>query len=251
MGAAACNAARAVDYRGAGTVEFLVDVDGNFYFLEMNTRLQVEHPVTEMVTQLDLVQAQFEVAMGAPLRFSQSDVSLSGHAIEARLYAENPGKRFLPGPGRVLLWRSPDGVRVDTGVESGTDVSPNYDPMLAKVIVWGPDRAVAVTRMRRALEELNVGGVRTSAPAALAVLEEPTFLAGDYDTHLLESLDLSAPRGPQEDLVAALAAVHRHHLSRRSAMAPDAGERAGWLARSREGTSDHRRRAARHGGASL
>ncbi len=105
--------------------------------------------------------------------------------------------------------------------------------------------------MRRALEELNVGGVRTSAPAALAVLEEPRFLAGDYDTHLLESLDLSAPRGPEEDLVAAVAAVHRHHLSRRRAMGPDAGARAGWLARSRETTSDHRRRAARHGGASL
>ena len=252
MGEVALRAGRAVGYEGAGTVEFLYS-KGEFFFLEMNTRLQVEHPITEMVTGIDLVRDQLLVAAGEPLERSQDDVVMRGHSIEVRINAEDVPAGFLPSTGTISNLRLPGGpwVRVDSCMYRGLEVGLDYDPMLAKVIVWGPDRAVAVTRMRRALEELNVGGVRTSAPAALAVLEEPTFLAGDYDTHLLESLDLSAPRGPQEDLVAALAAVHRHHLSRRSAMAPDAGERAGWLARSREGTSDHRRRAARHGGASL
>ena len=212
MGAAACNAARAVDYRGAGTVEFLVDVDGNFYFLEMNTRLQVEHPVTEMVTQLDLVQAQFEVAMGAPLRFSQSDVSLSGHAIEARLYAENPGKRFLPGPGRVLLWRSPDGVRVDTGVESGTDVSPNYDPMLAKIIAHGPNREVARHKLIQALQRLVCFGVPTNRAFLVQLLNLEAFKAGEAHTQFIDSLDI-ALTGSFENACAdavAAAAVLRH-----------------------------------------
>ncbi len=252
MGEVALRAGRAVGYEGAGTVEFLYS-KGEFFFLEMNTRLQVEHPVTEMVTGIDLVRDQLLVAAGEPLERTQEEVVMRGHSIEVRINAEDVPAGFLPSTGTIRNLRLPGGpwVRVDSCLYRGLEVGLDYDPMLAKVIVWGPDRAVAVARMRRALEELNVGGVRTSAPAALAVLEEPRFLAGDYDTHLLESLDLSAPRGPEEDLVAAVAAVHRHHLSRRRAMGPDAGARAGWLARSRETTSDHRRRAARHGGASL
>jgi acetyl-CoA carboxylase biotin carboxylase subunit len=252
MGEVALRAGRAVGYEGAGTVEFLYS-KGEFFFLEMNTRLQVEHPITEMVTGIDLVRDQLLVAAGEPLERTQEEVVMRGHSIEVRINAEDVPAGFLPSTGTIRNLRLPGGpwVRVDSCLYRGLEVGLDYDPMLAKVIVWGPDRAVAVARMRRALEELNVGGVRTSAPAALAVLEEPRFLAGDYDTHLLESLDLSAPRGPEEDLVAAVAAVHRHHLSRRRAMGPDAGARAGWLARSRETTSDHRRRAARHGGASL
>ena len=212
MGAAACNAARAVDYRGAGTVEFLVDVDENFFFLEMNTRLQVEHPVTEMVTQLDLVQAQFEVAMGAPLRFSQSDISLSGHAIEARLYAENPGKRFLPGPGRVLLWRSPDGVRVDTGVESGTDVSPHYDPMLAKIIAHGPNRELARYKLIQALQNLICFGVPTNRAFLVQLLALDAFENGEAHTQFIDSLDITLTASFEDACVEAVAAaaVLRH-----------------------------------------
>jgi len=249
MGEVALQAGAAVDYEGAGTVEFLYS-GGEFFFLEMNTRLQVEHPITEMVTGIDLVAEQLRVAAGEPLGYGQEAIEMNGHAIEVRINAEDVPAGFLPATGTVRNLRLPGGpwVRVDSCLYNGLEVGLNYDPMLAKVIVWGPDRAVAVERMRRALEELNVGGVRTSAPAALAVLEEQPFRDGDYDTHFLEALDLSSPEGPEEQLAAALAAVHRFHRARRRAMGADGGERTGWLARSRETTSDYRRRAARHGG---
>jgi len=249
MGEVALRAGRAVGYVGAGTVEFLYS-GGEFFFLEMNTRLQVEHPITEMVTGVDLVREQLLAASGEALRLAQEDVRFQGHAIEVRINAEDVPSGFLPATGTVRNLRLPAGpwVRVDSGLYNGLEVGLAYDPLLAKVIVWGPDRGVAIARMRRALEELNVGGVRTSAPAAIAVLDHEAFQGGEYDTHLLESLDLSSPRGREEDLAAALAAVHRFHGARRRGMGPEAGDRAGWLARSREGLSDHVRRAGRAGG---
>jgi acetyl-CoA carboxylase biotin carboxylase subunit len=249
MGEVALRAAAAVGYEGAGTVEFLFS-GGEFFFLEMNTRLQVEHPITEMVTGIDLVAEQLRVAAGEPLGREQAEIRMHGHAIEVRINAEDVPSGFLPATGTIRNLRLPGGpwVRVDSCMYNGLEVGLNYDPMLAKIIVWGPDRGVAIERMRRALQELNVGGVRTSAPAALAVLEEPAFRAGEYDTHFLESLDLSSPEGPEEELAAALAAVHRYHRARRRAIGADQGDRTGWLARSRERSSDHRRRAGRQGG---
>ena len=176
---------------------------------------------------------------------------MNGHSIEVRINAEDVPAGFLPATGTVQNLRLPGGpwVRVDSCMYDGLEVGLNYDPMLAKIIVWGPDRGTAIARMRRALEELNIGGVRTSATAALAVLAEKRFMDGDYDTHFLESLDLSSPLGNEEDLVAALAAVHRYHRSRQRAISVNGDDRAGWLHRSRESMSDHRRRAGRHGDA--
>jgi acetyl/propionyl-CoA carboxylase alpha subunit len=249
MGEVALRAGRAVGYEGAGTVEFLYS-RGEFFFLEMNTRLQVEHPITEMVTGIDLVRDQLEVAAGLPLQRKQEDVELRGHSIEVRINAEDVNAGFLPATGVVRNLRLPGGpwVRVDSCLYRGLEVGLNYDPMLAKIIVWGPDRAVAIERMRRALEELNVGGVRTSAPAALAVLAEPAFREGNYSTHFLESLDLKGRVGPEERLVAAVAAVHRRAVAQASALQVDRGDRSGWLARSRESVSEYTRRSTRHGG---
>ncbi|MCB8980957.1 MAG: acetyl-CoA carboxylase biotin carboxylase subunit [Ardenticatenaceae bacterium] len=187
MGETAVAAARAVNYDNAGTVEFLLDADGNFYFLEMNTRLQVEHPVTEMVTGLDLVAWQIAVAAGAPLPLIQDQVLLSGHAIEARLYAENPANDFLPVAGPALLWRAPagDGVRVDDGLQTGDDVSVHYDPMLAKIIAHGPDRKTAVQRLTRALETAVLLGFTHNLAYLQAIVQQPDFVAGNYSTHFL------------------------------------------------------------------
>ncbi len=248
MGEVALRAGRAVNYEGVGTVEFLYS-KGEFFFLEMNTRLQVEHPITEMVTGIDLVREQLLVAAGEQLTLKQADIEMRGHSIEVRINAEDVPAGFLPATGTIRNLRLPGGpwVRVDSCMYRGLEVGLNYDPMLGKIVVWGPDREVAMNRMQRALEELNVGGVRTSAPAALAVLAHPKFRAGEYDTHFLEGLDLSSIEGPNEDLAAALAAVHRHHQARRRALSGDQGDRRGWVARSRETTSDYRRRAGRFG----
>jgi acetyl-CoA carboxylase biotin carboxylase subunit len=192
--AAAVAAARAVDYCGAGTVEFLVDAEGDFHFLEMNTRIQVEHPVTEAVTGVDLVAESIRVAAGEPLSFRQSDVVSSGHAIEARIYAEDPDKNFMPSPGRITHWRAPDGpgVRVDAGVEAGNDVPMHYDPMVAKLVVSAGSRDQALHRLRTALSEFVVGGIRTSIPFHLRALESEAFVRGEYDTGFVEA-HLSAP----------------------------------------------------------
>ncbi len=187
MGETAVAAAHAVNYDNAGTVEFLLDASGDFYFLEMNTRLQVEHPVTEMVTGLDLVAWQISVAAGEPLPLAQGEVSLSGHAIEARLYAENPANNFLPVTGPVLLWRvlSGDGLRVDDGIQTGDKVSIHYDPMLAKIIAHGPDRQTAVQRLRRALATAVLLGFTHNLPYLQAIVAQPDFAAGQYSTHFL------------------------------------------------------------------
>ncbi|MGO8948623.1 MAG: acetyl/propionyl/methylcrotonyl-CoA carboxylase subunit alpha [Ktedonobacterales bacterium] len=189
MGQAAVKAAQAVGYVNAGTCEFLLDSDNQYYFLEMNTRLQVEHPVTEMVTGLDLVRLQLAIAAGQPLALSQEEVSRRGHAIEVRLYAEDPANNYLPSTGRLQYFQPPHapGIRVDTGVAGGDEISVHYDPMLAKLIVYGPDRAAAIERLRWALDHCAVLGVATNMPLLRAIAGEADFVAGLTSTAYLET----------------------------------------------------------------
>lgn len=189
MGESAVQAAKAIGYRGAGTVEFLLDSSGAFYFLEMNTRLQVEHPVTEMVTGLDLVALQLQVAEGLALPISQEDVRLEGHAIEVRLYAEEPAKQFLPRTGTIDLWEPAklEGVRFDAGVDTGQEISPFYDPMIAKVISWGATRDVARRRLIGALKETLLFGVTTNKRFLIDILENETFAAGGATTDFIDA----------------------------------------------------------------
>jgi acetyl-CoA carboxylase biotin carboxylase subunit len=212
MGEAAVRLAKDAGYTNAGTVEFLVDAERNFYFLEVNTRLQVEHPVTEMVTGLDLVKLQIRVAAGEPLPFSQEDVKLSGHAVECRLYAEDPGNQFFPSPGTILSRRAPSGpgIRLDDGVYEGFTVSTEYDPMLGKLISWGQDRAEAIARLDRALEEHSVTGIKTNSSLLLGILRDPEFLRGEIFTRWLdERLPhlLAGEQTQERDLVAEDAAI--------------------------------------------
>ena len=189
MGEAAVAAARAIGYVGAGTVEFLLDEDGSFYFMEMNTRLQVEHPVTEMISGLDLVEWQLCVAAGEAMPLSQEQLAISGHAIEARIYAEDPARDFLPSIGRVRHLRTPlenTHVRIDSGVRQGDEVSIHYDPMIAKLIVWDSDRAAAIRRMRAALADFQVAGVTTNTGFLGNVVAHPAFAAGAIDTGFIE-----------------------------------------------------------------
>jgi acetyl-CoA carboxylase biotin carboxylase subunit len=218
MGEVAVRAAAAVGYVGAGTCEFLLAEDGSFYFLEMNTRLQVEHPVTEMVTQRDLVRLQIAVANGEKLPFAQDDLAMHGAAIECRIYAEDPIK-FLPSPGRIVQYRQPTGpyVRDDSGVCEGSEISVFYDPMISKLITWGATRAEAVERMERALMEYRVGGIKTNLAFHRRVLREPDFRAGTYSTAYIESHKelLSKPLALDESddaLDAALTAAALHAL---------------------------------------
>jgi acetyl-CoA carboxylase biotin carboxylase subunit len=184
---AALSAARSCDYFNAGTVEFLVDRDRNFYFLEMNTRLQVEHPVTEMRTGVDIVEEQIRIASGEHLRFRQADISPRGHAIECRIYAEDPDNDFMPSVGRIDCLRTPmgNGVRVDGSIEERTEISYYYDPLMSKVICWGADRGKAINRMIRSLREYVIGGVKTTIPFCLFVLSHRSFRKGVYDTGFL------------------------------------------------------------------
>jgi acetyl-CoA carboxylase biotin carboxylase subunit len=188
MGQVAVRAAEAVSYANAGTVEFLLDRDGSFYFLEMNTRLQVEHPVTECVTGLDLVKEQLRIAAGEPLGHRQEDIRSQGWAIECRITAEDPFNNFLPASGRVIRLFQPSGpgIRLDGGLYEGLEVSLYYDPLLAKLIAWGPTRHEAVQRMRRALREFRIVGLPTSIPFHQWVMENERFLAGQYDTSFLD-----------------------------------------------------------------
>src|SRR5258706_357825 len=182
------NAAAGVGYSNAGTCDFFFDRDGNFFFLEMNTRLQVEHPVTELVTGIDLVHTQIRVAEGEPLGPELDDVQPRGHAIEVRLYAEDPFQRFAPSPGKIEILRWPDGpgVRVDSGVYEGSEISIHYDPMVAKLIVWAADREEALNRLERALAELRVEGIRTTAPLFRALLADADFRSGNLDIGMLD-----------------------------------------------------------------
>lgn len=189
LGEAAVKAAEAVGYRNAGTVEFLMDPQGNFFFSEMNVRIQVEHPVTEMVTGLDLVREQIRVAAGEPLSFSQESVQVSGAAIECRINAEDP-ERFIPSPGTITAFHSPGGpgVRVDTAAHAGAVIPPYYDSLVAKLIVHGEDRTHAVARMRRALAEMEVEGIQTTLPLHRRIMESAEFLAGGFDTGFIGRL---------------------------------------------------------------
>ena len=198
MGEAAIKIAKAVNYVGAGTVEFLFsDATSEFYFLEMNTRLQVEHPVTELVTGFDLVREQINVAAGAPLSFKQADVQWHGHAIECRVYAEDPDNNFFPSPGKITFLRVPagPGIRDDSGVSEGDEVSIHYDPMISKLAAWGRTRAEAIDRMRRALDEYAVGGIKTTLPFFREIVRDEEFIAARLDTGFISRFNERRERG--------------------------------------------------------
>jgi acetyl-CoA carboxylase biotin carboxylase subunit len=188
MGAAAVAAAVAADYEGAGTVEFLLDPEGRFYFMEMNTRVQVEHCVTEVVTGIDIVKTGIRIAAGEGLPLRQDDVRFAGHAIEFRINAEDPERDFLPSPGLVTRWLTPGGpwVRIDSHVYQGYTVPPFYDSLLAKLVVWGRDRDECIARSRWALSQFVVEGVQTTIPFHLRVLDHPRFVSGDVSTHFID-----------------------------------------------------------------
>ncbi|HJK92773.1 MAG TPA: acetyl-CoA carboxylase biotin carboxylase subunit [Polyangiaceae bacterium LLY-WYZ-15_(1-7)] len=188
MGEVAVRAAKAVDYHGAGTVEFLMAADGSFYFLEMNTRLQVEHPITELITGMDLVREQVRVAAGEPLGYTQDDIQRRGAAIQCRVYAEDPATGFLPSPGTIEVLRQPHGpgVRDDSGAYGGAEIPSFYDPLVSKLCVWAPTRELAVQRMRRALTEYVVTGIQTNLPFHLRLMEHEEFVAGQYDTGFID-----------------------------------------------------------------
>ena len=212
MGAAAVAAAESCGYRNAGTVEFLVDKDLNYYFMEMNTRLQVEHPVTEWVTGVDLVAEQLRVAQGEQLGYTTDDLSIRGHAVESRVYAEDPTSNFLPDPGPLTRHAAPSGfgVRVDAGVEEGGEVLVHYDPMISKLTTWGRDRTAAIDRMIRALDEYEVAGMATTIPFCRFAMRHEGFRAGDFTTHFVDrEFDPSALQvdDPEADELAALAAT--------------------------------------------
>jgi acetyl-CoA carboxylase biotin carboxylase subunit len=236
MGEAAVAAAKAVGYRGALTCEFLVNPKGEFYFLEMNTRVQVEHAITEEITGIDIVKAMIRIAAGEPLPFSQDELGITGHAIEARIYAEDADKNFIPSPGDILVYRPPDGIgiRVDSGVYQGATVTVHYDPMVAKLVAWGGDRAEAIDRLRRALQEYVVKGIKTSIPFHLRVLEHPTFLEGPYDTGFIDAhIDALRSGAEREDeahrmarMLAAIAAYRRDKARAERASASSTGGRA-------------------------
>jgi acetyl-CoA carboxylase biotin carboxylase subunit len=229
MAAAACRAAAAVGYVGAGTCEFLLGADGAFYFLEMNTRLQVEHPITEAITGVDLVQAQLRVAAGEPLWFRQEDLQIRGHAVELRIYAEDAVAGFRPAPGPLFGYREPAGpwVRTDSGVVEGMEVPIHYDPMIAKLVVWGQDRDEALRRARRALEDYHIVGTTTSIPFFLDLFQDPDFVAGHYDTGFITPDRLARLKPPEEgweDLaIAAAITAWRQEAARSGQPAAAAG----------------------------
>jgi len=231
IGELACRAARAVEYLNAGTIEFLVDSQGAFYFLEMNTRLQVEHPVTEMVTGVDIVKEQIRIARGRRLRYAQEDIRLNGCAIECRINAEDPYHQFLPSTGHItqIIPPSGPGVRVDTGVYPGFSVSPYYDSLISKLICWGETRAEAILRMRRALEEYRILGVKTNIPLHQELMDSPRFMAGQFDTRFVEErFSLDQPGDSAEsrpDIAAILAALVAHRESQRASQIVRRGER--------------------------
>jgi propionyl-CoA carboxylase alpha chain len=188
IGEAAINAAKSCKYFNAGTVEFILDENLNFYFLEMNTRLQVEHPISELISGLDLVKEQIKIARGEKISFSQEDLSINGHAIELRVYAEDPQNNFLPDIGTLIEYKKPEGlgIRVDDGFREGMEIPIYYDPMIAKLVVWGKNRTEAIERMKRAIDEYRIKGVKTTLPFGKFVLNHPNFISGDIDTHFVE-----------------------------------------------------------------
>lgn len=209
MGECAVNVGKACNYEGAGTVEFLLDENKNFYFLEMNTRLQVEHPVTEMITGIDLVKEQIKVARGERLSFTQADLKIHGHSLEVRVYAEDPCNNFLPDIGKLVTYRRPQGlgVRVDDGFEEGMDIPIYYDPMISKLITFGKDREEAINRMIRAIDDYKITGVETTLSFCKFVLKHKAFTSGHFDTHFIKdhfSPEMLSAENEDEAIVAAL-----------------------------------------------
>lgn len=244
MGKAAVRAAKAADYVNAGTVEFLLDKDGHFYFLEMNTRLQVEHPVTELVTGVDIVKEQIRIASGRPLSLKQKDVHVRGWAMECRITAEDPYNGFLPSTGRIISLYEPTGpgVRLESGIYEGFEVTLYYDPLIAKLCVWGADRATAIMRMKRALSEYKILGIATSIPFHQKLLESTNFIGGHFDTTFLDerfSMEQDEESGKRK--VAAIIAALLTHDRRQRALnipPPSTNARGGWKRfRSWEGIS--------------
>jgi len=244
MGEIAVKAAQAVGYVNAGTIEFLADDAGNFYFLEMNTRLQVEHPVTELTTGLDLVQWQIRIGAGEKLPFRQQDVKLRGHAIECRIYAEDPDTNYFPSPGKITALAEPagPGIRLDSGIYQGWNVPLEYDPLLAKLVGYGENREQAIGRIRRALDEYFVAGVKTNLPLFRRILANPDFLAGRTDTGLLDRMSdqmkadssIRQAKLPDESIVAIAAAIFnakkpdQTNSSQDGAAGPDGNSAASW-----------------------
>jgi acetyl/propionyl-CoA carboxylase alpha subunit len=231
MGSVAVRAAQAVGYLNAGTIEFLVDKDRNFFFLEMNTRLQVEHPVTEFATGMDIVKEQIRIARGRQIRYSQENIHLNGWAIECRINAEDPYNNFLPSTGRIthsLLPTGP-GVRVDTGVYPGFEISPYYDSLISKLIVWGETRAEAILRMRRSLEEYKIVGVRTNIPFHQNLMDSHRFMGGQFDTRFVEerfSMEAAEEgKTTRPDIAAIIATLVAHDQTQRAAHIIQRGER--------------------------
>jgi acetyl-CoA carboxylase biotin carboxylase subunit len=215
MGEVATKAAASIGYRNAGTVEFIVDGERNFYFLEMNARLQVEHPITEMVTGIDLVKCQLEIAAGLPLTYRQAEIKPQGHAMECRIMAEDPANDFMPSPGKIVYLHTPAGlgVRDDSGIYQGYDVPLDYDPLLSKLITWGKSREEAIRRMLRALAEYQVYGIKTTIPFFERMLVHPLFLAGRYTTHFISELEKERDReDPAEGIAALIAAGIKSRL---------------------------------------
>ena len=216
MGKAAVDAAKAVNYSGAGTIEFLVDNDLNYYFLEMNTRLQVEHPITERITGIDLVKQQIKAAMGLPLDFKQEQIVSRGHSIECRIYAEDPDNNFMPSSGKIYKITEPLGlgVRTDGYVYEGYEIPIYYDPMISKLIIWGANRDESIRRMRRALYEYKITGVKTSIKFLERIMSHPDFINGKYDTHFIENnlkqLLYHENRDDCHDMVAIAAYIDYH-----------------------------------------
>lgn len=208
MGEVAVRAAASIGYRNAGTVEFVVDKEKKFYFLEVNARLQVEHPITEMVTGIDLVKCQIEIAAGRPLSFRQEEIGPQGHSLECRIMAEDPFNDFMPSPGKIVYLHTPAGlgVRDDSGIYEGFDVPLEYDPLLSKLITWGKTREEAVHRMLRALSEYQVYGIKTTIPFFQRILLHPRFLAGTYNTHFISELEKEPDRQDPAEEIAALIA---------------------------------------------
>lgn len=231
MGEVAVRAASVVGYVNAGTIEFLVDKDKNFYFLEMNTRLQVEHPVTELVTGLDIVKEQIRIARGRPLKYAQEDIHAHGWAIECRINAEDPYNGFMPSTGRITHTIIPTGpgIRVDTGVYVGFEISPYYDSLISKLIVWGETRGEAILRMRRALEEYKIIGIRTNIPFHQHLMDSHRFMGGQYDTRFVEerfSLDPNGEgKGPHAQIAAIASTLVAHAQTQRAAHVIQKGER--------------------------
>jgi acetyl/propionyl-CoA carboxylase alpha subunit len=245
MGAIAVEAARATNYYSAGTIEFVVDKNKNFYFLEMNTRLQVEHPVTEIITGVDLVKEMMRIASGRVMRYEQDDIVVNGWAIECRILAEDPSNNFMPSTGRIMGLTTPTGpgVRVDSGIQYGFEVTPYYDSLLAKLIVWGETRGEAILRMRRALEEFRVTGVMTTVPLHIQLMNSTRFQAGHIDTKFLEeTFTFNQMLNADNANVAAIAATLIAHQRNQQAILLHQGGPSNWRIYGRREALDRRLR---------